>query len=148
MIVAYDQLTREHRDAVFALRHDVFVGEQEIWSEPDRDGLDPDCLHVLALMKGEVVGTCRLLPVELDGRPGIKLGRLAVSRARRRRGIGRAIVRRVNVHLAEQGVEGVMHAQAQLEDWYAGFGWRREGAVFMEAGIEHVRMRYTPGSVS
>lgn len=142
MIVAYDQLTDEQRDAVFALRHDVFVGEQEIWSEPDRDGKDPACMHVLALMQGQVVGTCRLLPVEIDGRGAIKVGRLAVARAYRRRGIGRAMVRRVNVYLAEQGVEGVMHAQAHLEDWYASFGWQREGGVFMEAGIEHVKMRY------
>jgi ElaA protein len=148
VIVAYDELTREQHDGLFALRHDVFVGEQEIWSEPDRDGLDPDCMHMLAVLKGEVVGTCRLLAVEVDGRPLIKLGRLAVAQVHRRRGIGRAMVRRANVHLAEQGVEGVMHAQAHLEDWYAGFGWVREGGVFMEAGIEHVKMRFTPGDVS
>ena len=146
VVVAYDALTPEQNDAIFRLRHDVFVGEQEIYSEPDRDGKDPDCLHVLALMKGRIVATCRLLQVELDGIPAIKLGRLAVGRAHRRRGVGGAVVERVNTHLKEQGVMGVMHAQAHLEKWYAGLGWRRVGKPFMEAGIEHVKMRYTPGS--
>lgn len=148
VILAYDEMTEEQIRQVFGLRHQVFVCEQEIWSEPDRDGHDPECLHVLALMKGRVVGTCRLMPVELDGRRGIKLGRLAVSQAYRRRGVGRLIVRRANVYLAEQGVAGVMHAQANLEQWYAWLGWRREGDVFMEAGIEHIKMRFTHENAS
>jgi ElaA protein len=35
----------------------------------------------------------------------------------------------------------VLNAQAYLEDWYARFGFVRDGADFMEDGIPHVPMR-------
>ena len=142
VILPYDQLTDQQVEQLFNVRHTVFVCEQEIWSEPDRDGKDPDCLHVLAIVKGEVVGTCRLLAIEEGDERMIKLGRLAVLKPYRRRGVGRAIVSRVNAYLQEKGVDGVMHAQAHLEDWYTSLGWQREGAGFTEAAIPHVRMLY------
>lgn len=144
VILPYAELSSQQCAELFAVRHDVFVGEQQIHSEPDRDGRDPDCLHVLALDEGVVVGTCRLLDVVREGRRWIKVGRLAVRREARQRGVGRALVTRVNGHIAEQQVNGVMHAQAYLERWYASAGWHRVGDGFLEAGIDHVEMRYTP----
>ena len=146
LVVSYGRLTPEQIEQLFSVRHTVFVGEQHIFSVPDRDGHDPDCLHVLAVVKGSVVGTCRLMQIKQgDGLERvIKVGRLAVLQAYRRRGIGRAIMSKVNAALDEQGMLGVMHAQAYLEAWYAGLGWVRDGDVFMEAGIDHVKMRYTP----
>lgn len=144
VIVPYDQLTPEQIKQLFSVRHTVFVCEQQIWSEPDRDGRDPDCLHVLAIMNGTVVGTCRLMPIQQDGRQRIKVGRLAVLKPYRKRGVGRAIMSKVNAALEERAMAGVMHAQAYLEAWYASLGWVREGEPFLEAGIEHIKMRYTP----
>ena len=33
-----------------------------------------------------------------------------------------------------------LHAQVYLEDFYKDFGFRREGAVFDECGIDHILM--------
>jgi ElaA protein len=35
-------------------------------------------------------------------------------------------------------------AQAYLHDWYAGFGFVRDGANYTEAGIDHVPMTRPP----
>jgi predicted GNAT family N-acyltransferase len=37
----------------------------------------------------------------------------------------------------------VMNAQLRAEGFYASHGYRPEGETFLDAGIEHVRMRKT-----
>lgn len=142
IVLPYDALTEVQAAALFAVRHAVFVDEQQIHCEPDRDGLDPRCLHVLASCDGVVAGTCRLLPIQREGARWIKVGRLAVLASARGRGLGQALIRRCNRYLDEHDVPGVMHAQAYLEGWYASLGWQRVGEGFVEAGIDHVEMRY------
>lgn len=145
LIKPYRSLTRAQREAVFAVRHAVFVVGQGITSEPDRDGEDEHCEHVLASVGGSIVGTARLKPIDDHGVKRIKVGRLAVIESARGRGVGRRIVRAVNALLDELGVAGLMHAQAYLLDWYASLGWRAVGDAFMEAGIVHRKMVYHPG---
>lgn len=145
VILPYGGMTDDQAAAVFAVRHAVFVVEQGITAVPDRDGLDTGAEHVLVSDGGRVVGTARLLAIEASGRPAIKVGRAAVLAEYRGRGIGRAIMLAINDHLAGRGIEGVMSAQAYLAGWYASLGWRREGESYLEAGIEHCKMRYTPG---
>lgn len=144
LIKPYQSLTRAQREAIFAVRHAVFVVGQGITSEPDRDGEDEHCEHVLAYVAGEIVGTARLMRIEQAGVKQIKVGRLAVLASARGRGVGRRIMRAVNAQLDERGVGGVMHAQAYLLDWYTSLGWRAVGEAFMEAGIVHRKMVYHP----
>ena len=40
----------------------------------------------------------------------------------------------------------VLGAQAHLADWYARFGFERDGADYVEDGIPHVPMRRSIGS--
>ncbi|MDQ3647327.1 MAG: GNAT family N-acetyltransferase, partial [Actinomycetota bacterium] len=74
--------------AALSLRERVFAGEQGVDPSADRDGRDHEALHLVALEGGDVVGTCRLV---LDGARA-RLGRLAVTRSRRRAGIGAALL--------------------------------------------------------
>lgn len=123
-----------------ALRHAVFVVEQGVPVELELDELDPLSVHALARTRaGEVVGTARLTP---DGR----IGRMAVAKAWRRRGVGRALLE----HLVDLGrARGLgrlsLHAQTHAVDFYARAGFVRQGAVFMDAGIPHVTMVLQPG---
>jgi len=144
LIKPYKSLTRAQREAVFAVRHEVFVVGQGITSVPDQDGEDEQCEHVLAYIGHQVVGTARLKPIENAGVKQIKVGRLAVLGSARGQGVGRRIMRAVNALLDERGVGGVMHAQAYLTDWYTTLGWRAVGDAFMEAGIVHRKMVYYP----
>ena len=71
-----------------------------------------------------------------------RIGRMAVDKAWRRRGIGSSILRTLEEAAARRGMaEGVLHAQTYVKDFYAAHGYVEEGEVFLEVEIEHVQMR-------
>lgn len=121
--------------AIRALRNAVFTEEQGIDSGLDFDGRDPECVQVLArLGDGAVVGTARMLP---DGH----VGRIAVAKPWRGRGVGTRLVECLAEIARERGFEEIyLHSQAQAADFYTRLGYETRGDPFMEAGIEHVLM--------
>lgn len=121
---------------VMPLRIAVFVEEQGVPPEMELDEFDPASLHVLCeTAEGKVVGTGRLLP---DGH----IGRLAVARDWRGRGLGARILEALVSEAARRGLSQVLlHAQVQAEGFYVRRGFVAEGAVFDEAGIPHHLMR-------
>lgn len=125
----------DEQDAIRAVRHAVFVTEQGIPAALEWDGLDADCVHVLACTPdGQAVATGRLAP---EGR----IGRMAVLPAWRRQGVGRAVLACLLRLAASRGLSDVfLHAQRDAADFYSRAGFRESGAPFATAGIEHVRM--------
>ena len=119
------------------LRERVFSGEQGVRAEADRDGRDGEATHVVALDGGRVVGTCRII---LAG--GIaRLGRMAVERERRGRGVGAAVLREAERVALARGATGVaLHAQLPERSLYERGGYRQRGRQFVEEGIAHVAM--------
>jgi predicted GNAT family N-acyltransferase len=69
------------------------------------------------------------------------LGRIAVLKAWRGRGVGSALVR-FFVDTAKQKGLGRVYLNAQLPavGFYENLGFRKVGGVFMDAGIRHIRM--------
>lgn len=133
--------------AAKAVRRLVFVEEQrcppeEEWDEHDApEARGRTCHHLAGRLGGEVVATARWRPVAWAGRPAAKLERFAVLPAWRGRGLGRTMVA-ATIREAEAAgfATCLLHAQAHLEAFYEGFGFRRVGEAFEEAGIAHVRM--------
>lgn len=121
--------------ALYAIRYRVFVEEQRVPVELERDDYDPVSLHVIArTTAGQAIGTGRLLP---DGH----IGRLAVLAHWRHRGIGRAMMRTLLELASERGFRTVhLNAQTYAIAFYEQLGFRIEGDVFMEAGIPHRSM--------
>jgi predicted GNAT family N-acyltransferase len=117
------------------IRHDVFVREQGVPETLEWDGCDADCRHVVANdEKGAAIGCGRLLP---DG----SIGRLAVERAWRGRGVGSSILSRLVDLARSAGCERVtLNARTDAEPFYARHGFAAAGAEFTEAGIRHRRM--------
>lgn len=117
------------------VREQVFVHEQGVPADLERDRWDALCAHVLARdAGGAAIGTGRLLP---DGR----IGRMAVIAAWRGRGVGEAMLETLVGLAAAQGMARVeLHAQLPAQDFYARQGFVPEGAVFREAGLDHVQM--------
>jgi predicted GNAT family N-acyltransferase len=130
---------REVRD-LLELRHDVFCNEQGVPENEEADGRDPEALHLVALVDGVVVGTCRVLMVGSTA----QFSRLAILASMRRRGIATALL---DVAEAETRAAGgrrlVLHAQTYARELYERAGYRVRGRVFVEAGIEHVAMEKT-----
>jgi predicted GNAT family N-acyltransferase len=118
------------------LRFGIFVGEQNVPAGIELDDLDESCVHAVAFdVDGKPIGTGRLLP---DGR----VGRMAVVKEWRRRGIGAEILTALIEAARKRGhVEVVLSAQLQAAEFYREHGFAAEGKVFEEAGILHQKMR-------
>src|SRR5229473_4214386 len=117
------------------VRELVFVTEQKVPLELEWDEWDERSDHAVARdMKGRAIGTARLLP---DGR----IGRMAVLREWRRRGVGAALMRALLQQAREQSMSRVtLHAQTHAAGFYRRFGFNERGGEFWEAGIPHVEM--------
>jgi len=117
------------------VREAVFVVEQGVPLEIERDDWDPRSDHALAVAAdGRVVGTGRLLP---DGH----IGRMAVLPGWRKRGVGARILNALMERARERGIKRiVLNAQTHAAPFYVRHGFVAFGDEFMEAGIPHVAM--------
>jgi predicted GNAT family N-acyltransferase len=121
------------------LRVDVFVVEQEC-PYPELDGRDvePGTVHLWYEEGGAVLSTIRVL----DDGATRAIGRVATAAGARGRGLAAGLLRR-GMELSA-GLPITLGAQAHLETWYEGFGFRRCGPGYVEDGIPHVPMRRDP----
>jgi predicted GNAT family N-acyltransferase len=117
------------------LRIAVFVDEQGVPADIEHDDWDARSVQAIARdAVGSVVGTGRLLP---DGH----IGRMAVARGARGRGVGSALLRALLNDAARRGHRHVLlHAQRDAARFYTSHGFRVSGAEFLEAGIVHLPM--------
>ncbi len=125
------------------IREEVFIGEQGCPPEEEWDAYDASSRHFLGLLEGRPVATARWRAVgEPGAAPPAKLERFAVRAEARGQGLGRLLVAYVAADAERAGFRRLrLHAQAHLEGFYAGLGFRRApGPPFYEAGILHVRM--------
>ena len=122
--------------ALRAVRETVFVREQHVPPDLEWDEHDAVSVHVLAVAPdGRAIGTGRLLP---DGH----IGRMAVLRDCRGRGVGTALLRELIGLAAQAGMrELVLHAQTHAVAFYQRFGFVTDSEPFMDAGIAHCTMR-------
>ena len=128
------QLGKDER----ALRKEVFMDEQGFAGEFDE--ADERATHLVFYNGGEPAACCRIFP---GGKPGeYVLGRLAVKKPLRGKGVGAYAVR-----AAEEsarlcgGREMVLSAQVRAQGFYERCGYAAAGEVFPEEGVPHVRMR-------
>lgn len=131
-----DLLTWEKaREHAAPIRFAVFVEEQGVPREIELDEMDDACVHAVAFEDHVAVGTGRLLP---DGH----IGRMAVLRQWRGRGIGSRILERLMEQARSRGDrEVVLAAQVKAAAFYRAHGFVEEGADYREAGIPHRNMR-------
>jgi predicted GNAT family N-acyltransferase len=128
----------EVRDAL-RVREQVFCREQGVPRELEVDGRDGTALHLLAVeAEGErVIGTLRLLL----GEGVAKVGRVAVERDWRRRGIASRMLDLALARARERGFEQArLASQLDATGLYERAGFAVESEPFEEAGIAHVWM--------
>lgn len=118
------------------IRFAIFVGEQNVPPGIELDDLDEKSLHAVAYDEaGKAIGTGRLLP---DG----KIGRMAVVKEWRRRGVGADLLEALVGEARRRGLPEVkLSAQLQAAEFYREQGFVAEGKVYEEAGILHQKMR-------
>src|SRR4029079_16359373 len=125
----------------FAIRRAVFCIEQGVAEAEEMDGRDADCRHYLVRALGVAIATARVMP----GPSGIeKVQRVAVNADHRRRGVGRALMQRIVADARSRGVRRLgLDSRCYVATFCRALGFVTESAVFMEAGIPHVRMART-----
>ncbi len=126
------------KEQLHAIRSTVFIQEQGVPQDLEWDGEDARAMHALACdTQGQPIGTARLL---LHGDLA-HIGRMAVLKAWRRRGVGSALLACILAEAQRRGAtSALLNAQTYAAPFYARAGFTREGVEFFDAGIPHYRM--------
>ncbi len=130
-------------DLCLAVRHEVFVREQRMFGETDRDRLDGASLHV-ALRRGrEVVGTVRLTPVGANTWLGSRLAILPAWRG----ALGPLLVRRAVEEVERRGGRRFLaYIQLSRVRFFQRLGWRPVETVPDYCGRPHLLMEAPLGA--
>lgn len=141
----YNELSLDEFHDLIALRIDIFVVEQDCpYSE--LDGKDKIADHLIGLDENNrIIATARILP------PGaayefVAIGRVVVHESTRGTGAGHQLLEESKNFIATKygEVSIMLSAQKHLENYYEAHGFKSTGKEYLEDGIPHVEMKYTP----
>ncbi|WP_291291487.1 GNAT family N-acetyltransferase [Enterococcus sp.] len=133
-----DTLSEIYLDSL-KIRNDVFVKEQGVPLSLEIDQDEANAVHfVLYNEQKEATATLRLLPI--DGQT-LKLQRMAVPAAHRKKGLGRILIEGAEDFARKQGYQTiVLGAQLTAKGFYLSLGYQPEGEVFLDADMPHIKM--------
>jgi predicted GNAT family N-acyltransferase len=121
----------------FDIRMRVFVKEQRVPRDIELDNDDDRAVHFLATIAGKTIGTARIVM----RRGSAKIGRMAVLKSHRRKGVGKKLLKHAVVCAKKLGARKIyLHAQVAVIGFYQRAGFRCVGPVFDEGGIPHRKM--------
>ena len=127
---------RSDRQRLSQIRRVVFIEEQGVPEELEWDDDDAGAIHLLAVDTEDTpIGCARVLP---DGH----IGRMAVLKSWRGKGLGRALLQKALEVARAQGHAIVrLSAQTHAAGFYRRHGFVAEGDEYLEAGIPHLAMK-------
>lgn len=136
----FSELSTTQLYAILAARSEVFVLEQNC-AYLDIDGLDLDCLHLIAWKESQVAAYLRIVPPGLKY-PEVSIGRVITSQAARGSGIGKQLLAKglEQIQVTYPGQAVLIQAQQYLEKFYQAFGFVTVSDVLLEDGIPHFMM--------
>lgn len=138
MIKVYPVKSAEELAKVHEIRRLVFVVEQNCPPELEYE-FEEESNHFIAFVDEEPAGAARWRQTE----NGYKLERFAVLKEMRDKKVGEGLLKAVLEALPKDGQLIYLHAQLTAEKFYLKYGFEPVGDHFWEAGIEHVKMRYS-----
>ena len=118
------------------LRTLIFIEEQGFVRE--FDDLDDAAVHIVAFDGDKPIGTCRYYP-RPDG--SYAIGRIAVAREYRGKGVGSALVLEAERRAALLGAKTtVVSAQLRAAGFYRSLGYIEQGSPYPEEHVPHILM--------
>ena len=132
-----------HKADLIHIRTLVFMHEQSVSAADEWDGMDEQALHFLALSAaGTAIGCARVLLESDNGKTRFHIGRVAILKPFRNKGIGHQLMQAIIAHCKQTAPLNQMylHAQIERQHFYETLGFIAEGDVFMDAGIPHISM--------
>ena len=143
----FGQLSAAELYELLRFRQHIFVVEQRS-PYPDLDGLDHDAWHLSLRAEGGLAGYLRLVPAS-DPPPTMRIGRVAVAAALRRRGLGGSLMREAlrfcGAHYPASDI--ALSAQTHQVPFYQHFGFVIASDPYDDFGVLHVDMRLNAGDV-
>ncbi len=143
-LAAFDALSVRELHDVLQLRSEVFVVEQNCVFQ-DIDGADDQAMHLLGTQNNQLVAYARCFPA------GVKfaeasIGRVVTRSLARGSGLGHLLIQQaVSSVCALWGPQPIrIGAQARLKAYYSGHGFVDVGVPYIEDGIDHLEMVWTP----
>ena len=140
ILKSFETLTPHELYYILRLRNEVFVVEQNCVFQ-DADNKDQESMHLMYWKGHELIAYCRLLP------PGLmynemSIGRVVSSPGSRGSSAGKQLIAEAIDCCYQQFGKGPIRigAQCYLINFYASFGFKVEGSVYLEDGIEHIEM--------
>ncbi|WP_275075927.1 GNAT family N-acetyltransferase [Providencia rettgeri] len=122
----------------FDLRQQVFTQEQGFPAEIDVDEYDDAALHVVLYLNQQPAAVLRCVFLD-DGL--IKVGRVAVQKTHRGKGLGREMMKFVQQYGAENQHQKIgLSAQHTAIAFYQSLGYQTEGEMYDEDGMDHIFM--------
>ncbi|QXX82730.1 MULTISPECIES: GNAT family N-acetyltransferase [Providencia] len=122
----------------FDLRQQVFTQEQGFPADIDVDEYDDAALHVVLYLNQQPAAVLRCVFLD-DGL--IKVGRVAVQKTHRGKGLGREMMKFVQQYGAENQHQKIgLSAQHTAIAFYQSLGYQTEGEMYDEDGMDHIFM--------
>ena len=121
------------------IRRVVFIVGQNVPEEEEMDGREDDCRHYLGRVDGVPMATARVMPLEKTA----KIQRVAVMEEARGTGLGAELMRFLLDDCRGRFETAVLGSQVQAIGFYERLGFKVQGPVFLDAGIEHREMVLT-----
>ncbi|MBP7634091.1 GNAT family N-acetyltransferase [Candidatus Ozemobacteraceae bacterium] len=135
-----EALSPQDLETVFEIRRRVFVDEQRVPEEHERDATDERAVHVLALLDGKPAAAARLF-IDAGDERTVWVGRLAVLPECRRSGVATGVIRySIDWSRRHQVRQVRLHAQEYVRELYRKLGFEEFGGIFMEENIPHLEM--------
>ncbi|MFA6991688.1 MAG: GNAT family N-acetyltransferase [Candidatus Gracilibacteria bacterium] len=129
--------TKNELQDIFQIREKVFIEEQKAPREEEFDEYDNTSEHVIVRYNKKPIGCARIRIV--NGK--IKLERIALLKAYRRKGFGKIIVKFLIDHSKKQNPKEIYAStQYRLLDFYTNLGFKTRGNTYQECGIKHIEM--------
>ena len=122
------------------VRNEVFVLEQGVSETDEYDEFESSARHYLITKNDVTCGVARWRKTD----KGIKLERFAVLSKFRRSGVGKRLVKEVLKDVLPMRQKIYLHAQIQTVYFYQKLSFAIDGKIFVEAGIKHYKMIFTP----
>ena len=140
-IVVYNIENPSDMKKAFKIRDLVFCKEQKVSKKIEFDGLDQFCDHYLAKINELPIGTAR---IREEKKGAFKIERMAVLKEHRKKGVGKAIIKKILKHYLNlnQVNNLTLNSQIEAKDFYKRFGFVEVGEEFIEANIKHKKMMY------
>ena len=129
----YDDINK----AIFALRTEVYLEEQQIAYKDEFEGDEDAFLHLCMYDDDNLIAYARL---NIENNM-LRVDRVAVKKEYRKLGFGRKLMLLSEKYAIEQNNTSIeLNAQIQARDFYYKLGYIEKGEVFIEANIPHIKM--------